>query len=264
MVNFIKGLVIGLATLVPGVSGGTIAMILGIYSDLIHSIGSFFKDIKRNIILLLQVGIGAILGIVLFSKIINLALNRFPYQMSYLFMGVVSGGFPLLYKKSLDSKVKRFDFVFFIVGFIVVYIMTLEPNAIVNLAMDTGIKNIIFLIVAGIVIAIALIMPGISTSFMLLTLGLYDFTLEAINQHNLNYLIPLCIGVVIGTAITTKTIEKLLNKHTSKTYLLIVGFVVGSLIEIFPGIPEGMDLIYSIIIFSIGFLLINKISSKQL
>ena len=260
IVTVIKGVVIGLATLVPGVSGGTMAIILGVYDDLIHSISSFFKDWKKNSLFLVQIGIGAVIGMGAFSKIIEQALVKYENPMIYLFLGIICGGIPVLYKKSLSSERKKSDLMFLGIGFIIVFIMTLQPSAVFTLATNTGVKSTIFLVIAGFIIAVALILPGISTSFMLLTLGLYSITLEAINTFNLAYLVPIGIGAVIGTLSTTKAIENLLEKYPSKTYLLILGFVIGSLLEVFPGIPEGFDIIYCIITFVIGFAVIKYMS----
>ena len=260
IITIIKGMVIGIATLVPGVSGGTMAIILGVYDDLIHSISSFFKDWKKHSILLIEIGLGAVIGMAAFSKLITTALNRYPNPMIYLFLGIICGGLPVLYKKSLSSGRKKSDLIFLVIGFVIVLIMTWEPSAVLTLATDTGVKSTIFLVIAGFIIAIALILPGISTSFMLLTLGLYSFTLEAINTFNVAYLIPLGIGAVAGTLLTTKAIETLLARHPSKTYLLILGFVIGSLLEVFPGIPQGFDIIYSIITFLVGFIVIKYMS----
>ncbi len=260
IVTVIKGVVIGLATLVPGVSGGTMAIILGVYDDLIHSISSFFKDWKKNGLFLIQIGIGSVIGVGAFSKIIEQALVKYENPMIYLFLGIICGGIPVLYKKSLSSERKKSDLMFLGIGFIIVFIMTLQPSAVFTLATNTGVKSTIFLVIAGFIIAVALILPGISTSFMLLTLGLYSITLEAINTFNLAYLVPIGIGAVIGTLSTTKAIENLLEKYPSKTYLLILGFVIGSLLEVFPGIPEGFDIIYCIITFVIGFAVIKYMS----
>lgn len=262
--NFLKGLVVGIATLVPGVSGGTMAIILGIYDDLIHSISNYFKDWKKNTSFLVQVGLGGLAGIVLFSKLLESALNSFPYPMRFLFIGVICGGIPVLYKKSTSGKKSKGDLIFLLIGFVIVLLLGAEPAATTSMATSKGILSLVFLLIAGIILAIALILPGISGSFMLLTLGLYGVTLNAINNRDIPFLIPLGIGVAIGVLGTTKVIEKLMEKHPSKTYLLILGFVIGSIIPVFPGIPKGFDIVSSIATFVIGYLLIRWISKKDI
>lgn len=262
--NILKGLVVGIATLVPGVSGGTMAIILGIYDDIIHSIGSYFDDWKKHTSFLFQVGIGGLIGLLLLSNILEAAITNYPYVMSFLFIGVICGGVPVLFNKARKGKKDKWDFLVLIIGFAIVLLMSAEPAATTTYATSGNITSIIFLFIAGIIMAIALILPGISGSFMLLTLGLYDVTLNAINTRNLVFLVPLGLGVVVGTLATTKVIEGLLQKHTTKTYMLILGFVVGSLIPVFPGIPEGFSIISSLAAFIIGFLVIRWMSKREI
>lgn len=262
--NFFKGIVIGIATLVPGVSGGTMAVILGIYDDLIHSIGHFFEDIKAHTMLLLEIGLGALTAFVLFSKILESALESQPFVMRFLFIGVICGGIPVLYKKSNLGEKNKTDLLFLLIGFVIVILMGADPATTTTLATSQGILSIVFLLIAGLVVSIALILPGISASFMLLTLNLYDVTLNAINNRNVFFLIPLGIGVVIGVLATTRAIENLLKKYPSKTYLLILGFVIGSIIPVFPGIPNGISIVTSLIAFIVGFITIRYISERDL
>lgn len=255
--NFFKGIAVGVATLVPGVSGGTMAVILGIYDDLIHAIGSFFEDWKKHFILLLQIGLGALAGMALFSKLLENAMIRIPFEMKFLFMGIIIGGLPVLYRKSRELGKRDYkDFIFLIIGFATVLLMSAEPQATTTMATSKGLISMVFLFIAGIVIAVALILPGISGSFMLLALGLYGVTLNAINTLNIPFLIPLGLGVLVGTLATTKIIEKLLQRYPGKTYMLIIGFVVGSLIPVFPGMPSSVHILTSIATFIIGFLAI--------
>ena len=266
IINFLKGIVIGIATLVPGVSGGTMAVVLGVYDDLIHSIGSFFENWKKHTLFLLELGLGALLALALFSRILEKAITASPYIMSFLFMGVIIGGLPVLYKKSLStvsSKRHYLDYVFLFIGFFIVLLMSSEPDAVVSMATAEGLTGLLFLFVAGVIIAIALILPGISGSFMLLALGLYSVTLNAINEVNIPFLIPLGLGLLLGTLGTTKLIETLLSKFPSKTYMLIIGFVIGSLVGVFPGIPNNLTIgILSIAIFTLGFSVMFWIGKK--
>ncbi len=198
LVNVLKGIIIGIATLVPGVSGGTMAIILGVYDDIIHSISSFFSDVRKNAVFLATVGIGGVIGLFGFSRLMEYLLANFRYPMIYLFIGVIIGGIPVLYKKTDTGNKKAVDWIFFAAGFVIVLIMNLFNVTIVNLANSTGILQFVFLFVAGIVIAVALILPGISTSFMLLAIGLYDVFIDAISNVKLNYLIPSVWGWFSG------------------------------------------------------------------
>lgn len=297
--NFFKGIVVGVATLVPGVSGGTMAIVLGIYDRLIHSVGSFFEDWKKNFLFLFQVGIGGLLGILLFDRLMLSALEVVPYVMQFLFIGIIIGGLPVLYKKAMSSELTGStdtayeantagstthpktdnhpnaidhrkvvvlpnisDILFLIIGIAIVLLMTSKPDAVINLATGSTLLSYIFLLIAGVILAVALVLPGISFSFMLLALGMYDITLKAIKDLNIPYLIPLGLGVAIGTFGTAKILERLLQKHPRKTYMIIIGFVLGSLVEVFPGIPQGWQLPASVAVFVVGFIAMYWLGRK--
>lgn len=246
LVNIIKGVVIGIATLVPGVSGGTMAIILGLYDDIIRSISSFFSDIKKNTVFIVTVGIGGAIGMFGFSWIMKYLLSNFKFPMIYFFMGVIFGGIPLLYEKANAGTKRKTDIIYFILGFVIILIMTFNVGTIVNLANSTGILQFLFLFLAGIIIAVALILPGISTSFMLLAIGLYDIFIDAVSNLKFAYLIPIGLGTLFGVLATTRVLENCMNNKPRPTYLLILGFVLGSVLQVFPGLPEGFYTLISI------------------
>lgn len=261
--NFIKGIAVGIATLVPGVSGGTMAIILGIYDGMIHAVSTFFKEWKKNLIYLMVIALGGGLGILAFSRLLERAITDYPHVMQFLFMGVIIGGLPVLYRKSMASgKWSTKGVIFLVLGFAIVLLMTAEPEAVVDMATTHGVLSLLFLFIAGIILAIALVLPGISGSFMLLVLGLYQLTLNAINTFNIPFLIPLGLGVAAGTFGTAKVLEKFLKKYPHETYMLIIGLVLGSLVQVFPGIPTGYQILASAIAFIAGFLVIFWLGKK--
>jgi len=294
--NIIKGIAIGISMMVPGVSGGTMAIVLGIYDRLVHSVAAFFSDWKKNLPFLLQVGAGGAVGVLIFSRFMEGAMMAYPHIMRYLIMGIIIGGLPLLYRKATEelssspakgvsqtpktasaeksksqsagtygkSKVTISDFAFLVLGIVIVLVMAQEPESLIGIATDGSLVSYIFLLVSGFIIAIGLVLPGISWSFMLLVLGMYEITLNAINTFNIPFLIPLGIGIGLGTIGTAKLIEKFLQKYPRKTYMLIIGFVVGSLAEVFPGIPQGWQIPVSLAAFAAGFALMFVLGKKGL
>lgn len=261
LLNMLKGLFVGGSMLIPGVSGGSMAMILGIYDKLITSVSSFFKHKKQSIIVLGTFVLGAGIGILLFAKPLLYLTDTFTFPMMYLFMGAVVGSIPMIYKKADIKKISLSVILYTILGMAIIFMISFIPEELFSVNLDIGVTDILLLVIAGIVAAIALVLPGISVSYMLLVLGMYEETMKAIDQFYLPYLIPLGVGVLLGIILTTRILEKAMNTYTAPTYLIILGFVIASVIEVFPGIPSGINIIISIGTFLIGYFAIRKLSA---
>lgn len=260
----LKGLIVGGTMLVPGVSGGSMAMILGVYTKLVRAVSSFMKNIKENFLFLALFCMGGGLGVLLFAKPILYLIETYPMPMSYFFLGAVAASVPLILK---EAKVKAFSWkvpVYIVIGILVVMMFstftreTFQPDA------TGGVMNLLLLGIAGFIAAVALILPGISVSYILLIMGLYDTTIKAISEFYLPFLIPLGVGLVLGIILTTKILEYVMTKYPEATYLIILGFILGSLNEIFPGIPNGVTIIICLVTFLMGFGGIYYLSLREL
>lgn len=238
----LKGFIIGSSMSVPGVSGGTMAILLGIYDKLITTISHFLNNLKENILFLMKFCFGAVLGIGSLAFVIKWLLEKFPLPISFFFLGAVIGGIPALYKKTKESSLRISSVLYFLAGFILVISIGFIPVGNIDVSSGSGLTHYIMLLVTGIIIALALVLPGISTSHMLLVLGMYDSMLLAITKFDLVYIGILGITTVIGIFLITRPIEWTLNKFPHQTYCMIIGFVLGSTSEIFrdkiiPAIP---------------------------
>lgn len=268
----LKGFIIGSSMSVPGVSGGTMAILLGIYDKLISSISNFLKDLKGNIIFLMKFCIGAAVGIGSLAFVIKWLLERFPLPVSFFFLGAVIGGIPALYKKTAETKLKLSSAIYFLIGLVAVIAIGFIPVGNFDISSGSGIVHYLMVLGTGIIIALALVLPGISTSHMLLVLGMYDAMIAAITEFNLVYIAIIGISTVVGIFLITKPIEWTLNKFPHQTYCMIIGFVLGSTSEIFrdkiiPAIPAAGGLswwvpavIISIITFVLGYFAILFLS----
>ncbi len=234
IVNALKGLWVGSTMTVPGVSGGTMAVVVGIYEDLIHAINGLKKEPKSNIVFLLQFALGSVTGFLVFAKMITALLeNAATSSLTKLFFcGVVVGGIPLLVQKSEIEKIGGRHIVCLVAGAAVVLAMTMLPTGL--FAAGSGITFWILQFVAGVIIAIALILPGISVTHILYIMGLYEVVLQKVYELEILSLIPLAIGVFVGTFMTTDLLEKGMNRYPREVYMAIVGFVAGSLIQLIP------------------------------
>lgn len=260
--NFLKGLAISISQIVPGVSGGTIAMILGIYDKLLHAINNILKDFKNQYKILLQVGIGAIVGIFLFSNIVKSLFDNYPIPVGYLFIGIILGGAPLMFKKATVKGLNKKSIIYLILGMVIVLMMGTLNNDSSSIITSLNFFDFIWLFIGGVVVAIALILPGISGSFMLYVFGLYNTVITAVVQFNIPILIPIVIGGIFGTLLTARVIEMLLIKYPQQTYILIFGFILGSVVSVFPGV-NGINSIIGVILGIIGFIFTYYISRNE-
>lgn len=249
----IKGLIIGATMIVPGASGGTMAMILGIYDRLISAVGSFRKNPKDNFRFLTIFSMSAGLGLFLFSTPLSWLLETYEMPTMYFFIGAVIGGIPLIEKKSGIKKVDFGVLVLLGIGAILVVMLSRIPGGIFGTEAAGDGASWILLLTAGIVSAAALILPGISFSHFLLVLGLYDQLLNAVKMLELTFLLPLGTGVLLGIILLSKILENVMQKYPKQTYLMILGFIIGSVAEIIPGIPKGAETIGCVATATAGF-----------
>lgn len=239
----IKGFIVGSSMSVPGVSGGTMALILGIYDRLIYSTAHVLDDTKKNLLFLFWFLLGSGIGIGSLAFVIKWLLETFPLIISFFFIGAVLGGLPYLFSKANVYSLSLKTVLFVLIGmFSVIFIRFLPVNTL-NFNMNQWITSVLLLILIGIVLALALILPGISTSHILLVVGLYSPLLTAITQMDLIFLALISVSTLGGVFIITRPMEWLMIQFPHETYLLIIGFVIGSTMDIIgdimiPAIPS--------------------------
>lgn len=259
----LKGIIIGGTMLVPGVSGGSMAMILGIYDELIDAVANFRKKPKEKLLFLIIFMMGALIGMILFAKPLGSLIEKYPKPMMFFFMGAVAGGLPMIYKESGVAKFTWRQLLYMVGGLLIVVLLSLIPKDIFDAGRVEGFLGILILVVAGIVLAVALVLPGISVSYMLLIMGLYEQTLDAISNVKIGFIVPLAGGVFLGILLTTKMLSVLMEKYPEKIYLIILGFVAGALLEAFPGVPIGIEWLLCIPLLLFGFYLIWILGKKK-
>ena len=257
----IKGMIVGGTMLVPGVSGGSMAMILGIYDKLVSSVSSFAKHKRESLIFLGQFSLGGGLGMLLFARPILGLIERFPMPMLYFFLGAVAGGVPLILR---EAKVTSFSFrepAWLALGLLAVFGISCLPEGLFAAEM-AGAAGFLFLMAAG-VAAAALVLPGISVSYLFLVLGIYDELMRSISTLRLSFLVPLALGLLLGVVLTTRVLETAMNRHPQPTYLMILGFVFGSMAEVFPGIPSRTELLVCLAALAAGFGVIRLVTDSE-
>lgn len=264
-INILKGFAMGTSDLVPGVSGGTIALLLGIYNQFIASIsGIFSRRFWPSFTFLIPIIIGMLLAMGSLSNLFNYLLSQHHIPTMFFFGGLIIGIVPYLlkisnYKTSFTTK----HYMMVIAGIAILIVITLMNNgdkhAGETLTLSTGL--IIKYFIAGMCASSAMLLPGISGSFMLLVFGVYGTVMLAISEVvKLNFaglpiLLAVGFGVLAGFIISSKIIQYFLTHHKLMTFALIIGFVVGSLFAVFPGLPTNIVMWFvSSVVFIIGFI----------
>ncbi len=245
--------------LLPGVSGGTCAIILGIYDRLIKAVGSLTKDFKNNVLFLLTVLIGGGIGVVCFSWIVSYLLDNFGLFMNFLFMGAVLGTVPIIYRQSGAKGVKFTDLIFAALGMLISVGIALIPKNLLSVQSVSGIGDAAILFAAGFGVAVALVLPGISVSHTLLVIGIYDRFVTAVKTLDVLYVLPVGLGCLVGIFATTGFLDYLMTKYTRAVYMVIGGFVLSSVPQILFAddgkllLPAGIEWLPCILLFAVGF-----------
>lgn len=264
--NFFIGMIVGVANVIPGVSGGTMAVVFGIYDKVISSVINFFKNIKENIIFLGSLGVGAIVGILAFANLIKLCLTNFPQQTNFFFIGLIVGTIPLIFRKSTETRVNKINILWAITAFLIAFLMAWigKPQATSStIIRDLTLINILKIFFGGFIAAAAMILPGISGSFILLLLGLYDSIITAVTVFNIPILVVFALGMLFGLLSMTKIIDTLFNKFPQTAYFIILGLIIGSIYAIFPKVTFSIGMIVSVIICVIGFVIAYKLGDNK-
>ena len=245
--DFFKGVVIGLANIIPGVSGGTMMVSMGIYDKLIHCITHLFKEFKKSFLFLLPIVAGMLAAVIASAFVITDLFEFFPLQTSLCFVGLIIGGLPAMWKNVKGNKIKFGHVIAFLAFFAVVIVMTLLSGREGNAAdLSFSLVNVLKLFGVGVIAAATMVIPGVSGSMMLLLLGYYNPILSTIKEffsaladrdlagliRGFGILFPFGIGVIIGIFAVAKLVEIIFAKFPLYAYWAIIGLIVASPIAI--------------------------------
>lgn len=245
--SILKGMVVGIANAIPGVSGGTMMVSMGIYDKLIHCLTHLFKEFKKSVKFVAPIILGAALGVVLLSAVIEKMFTFIPIQTNLLFIGLIVGGLPMMMNQVKGKKLG----IGAVLGFIIFFALVVGLAAIGETegqAADVtfGFVNCIKLFGVGIVAAATMVIPGVSGSMMLMIMGYYQVIIETINdmvKAMINFdipgiltgcgvLIPVAVGAIIGIFAIAKLVELLFEKAPTVAYSCIIGLIVASPVAI--------------------------------
>ena len=279
--NIIKGMMIGIANIMPGVSGGTLAVSMGIYDKLIHCITHILSEFKESMKFLLPIFAGAGIALVAITFVIEALFQYYPIPTNLLFIGLIVGGLPPVVTKVKSHKLSFGHILAGLLFFaLVVGMAMMGDNGNRQVTLNLGIVPMIKLVLVGIIAAATMIIPGVSGSMVLLILGYYEPIIQQITAfctavitldmagilHGIAILLPFGSGVLIGILGIAKIIEIIFEKYPVYAYCAIIGLIAASPIAIlvcsnFAGFSVSVLLI-SIVTFAAGFGIAIKIGDK--
>lgn len=280
--TILQGMVVGIANIIPGVSGGTMMVAMGLYDRLIHSITHLKSDFKNSMRLLIPIFVGAGLAIVILSRLFEFLLHTYPIPTNLAFCGLIAGSLPFILKKVKGTKPSNLcHFIPFLIFFgLVVGMAVLKEGSDTASVLSINFIEIIKLFFVGVVAAATMVIPGVSGSMMLMLLGYYETILSYVNMtvdslihfdlgalmSCIMILIPFGIGIVIGIFAIAKLIEWIFSKWEIPAYYAIIGLIIASPIAILLKTDWStfnfFILITSILSFGLGWLIASKLGGE--
>ena len=242
--NVVKGIFIGAGAIVPGVSSGVLCVIFGIYEKLLDAVLNFFKDIKQNIKFLFPIALGVGIGVLLFSNMLNYLLYEFPIQTKSIFIGLIIGTIPSLIREVNEKEAFKPQNVMYLLIALAIGIITVVLENRMHIITNVDNMSIMYLVMCGAIMSVGIVVPGVSSTIILMLLGVYSVYLQSVANLYLPVLIPLGIGLILGSIIVMKLTKKLLETYYSQTFYSIIGFTIGS---IFVLLPQGMTVIEQVL-----------------
>lgn len=238
--NVFRGMAMGVIEVVPGISSGTVAVLLGIYDRLIAAInGLTTRYWKRHIGFLIPLVIGMGIAIFSFSHVMTWLIENHIQPTYYFFIGLILGVLPFLFRQSKAKETFKFrHIVLLIIGILIITQMQVAPNegAIIE---ERNLSIYVMLFFSGFIGSAIMILPGISGSFVLIVFGVYSTIMEAVTELEMTVILVVGTGIALGILTMSKIIHYFFGRYRSETFALIIGFIIGSVYVIFPGLPTG-------------------------
>ena len=265
--QLIKGIIIGIAKIIPGLSGAVLMISFNLYDRAIEAITCFFSNPKKNFLFLANLGLGIVLGIVLFSKILHYFITNYYLHTTSLFLGLIIGGIPVVYK--MVPKRNKY-LLLVIISFTLIFSLSFLRDSEEYVLKNTYIDLLVFFM-AGLLEAVGTVIPGISSTALLMLMGVYNHYLVILSgvlnisylMDTLRFVLPFSLGMVIGIIFISIIINYLFKYFKRETFSLILGISIASIFmlgkQIVPYILDFKELLISLFFLIIGYLITNKL-----
>lgn len=249
LVRLLKGILVGVGFIVPGLSGGVLAVVFGLYEPLMRFLANIRERFVRNVLFFIPVGIGGILGVVGFSAVVDWAFTNYAAQFIWLFVGFIAGTLPSLFKTAGEKGRKPLHWGVLAVVTVATVLFLGWMETIGNVSLEPSFFN---WVLSGALIGLGVVVPGMSPSNFLIYLGLYQGMANGIRRLDLGVMIPLAIGGILSVLLLAKGAAWLFKKYHALMYHLILGIVIGSTLAIAPFNISGWVIAVCALLFVFG------------
>jgi len=256
ILNFIKGIIIGLALVVPGLSGSSFAVVVGIYDKIIFAVNNLRKQFKKSFLYLLPIAIGAAIGVLASASFVLFLMENFPMQSYAFFIGLVIGSLPTIYMKMQVKAAKNSNYILLILGLAIISTVTFftpSSEGIVAIYTIQSMGDFIQILTAGVIACFLLAVPGVSGSVVLMLLGQFGTVYNAVSSFadvllmaiggqagafalgvsSLAIVLTFLLGAIIGIIAAAKIIGYLIERYEHSIYFLVMGLIIGTIYTLF-------------------------------
>ncbi len=251
IVRMLKGVMVGIGFITPGLSGGVLAVVFGIYEPLMRFLGNLKYKFLKNVLFFLPVGIGGMIGVVAFSAVVDFAFRNYAAQFTWLFIGFIAGTFPSLFKTSGKQGRKWWHWIVLVLMAVGTVFLMRWMESIRTVQLAPSFAN---WVMSGALIGLGVVVPGMSPSNFLIYLGLYQPMAFGIRHLDLGVITPLMLGGAACILLLARLISWLFKKAYAFMYHFILGIVVGSTIAIIPSGVSGWTIAVCALLFVLGAL----------
>lgn len=249
--RLLKGAIIGVAAILPGASGGVIAVSMGVYRPVIDAVVGFFKAVKRNVLFLLPLGIGGVIGVFATSRLVEWLMLNWKMPVMYALIGLVLGGVPSFMKEANQHGFRKRYLFGTVFGIALILLFAAGDKLLTG--GEAWPFNGWTAALAGVLIALGTVIPGISTSFILMYMGLYEPLLSAINRFDIPLMACVAAGAGLTVLATITLVKRMFDRHHGYAYYAVLGLLIGSIVLIFPGFAWSWTQALCILLFAGGF-----------
>ncbi|MCE5207207.1 MAG: DUF368 domain-containing protein [Chloroflexi bacterium] len=249
LIRLIKGVIVGIGGIVPGLSGGVLAVVFGIYEPLMRFLANIKDKFVQNVLFFIPIGIGVLVGIFAFSAVVDFAFTHYAAQFIWLFIGFISGTFPSLFKTAGKQGRKTYHWVILAVIAVGTFIFMRRMETIGNVSLPQTTLN---WLLSGALIGLGVVVPGMSPSNFLIYLGLYQPMASGIRHLDFGVILPLALGLIVCVLAFAKLVSWLFKKSYTFMYHLILGIVIGSTLAIIPSGVSGWTVLVCALMFAFG------------